>query len=141
MHTDHKTHFTTTIDAPLEKVWDALTNPEIVKQYFFGTELLTDWTVGNAIIFQGEWEGQPYQDRGIVLEYMHNQKLAYSYLSNWSGLEDLPEHYLWVCYEVKQSNEGTEVTISQSNYDEERAKHSNENWAGIIGEMKKIITS
>lgn len=139
MQTHFKFHYKTVINAPLEKVWDALTNPEIVKQYFFGTELLTNWEIGSDIVFQGEWEGQKYKDPGKVLEYSHNEKLAYSYLSNWSGKEDKPENYLWVCYEVKPIDNGTELTISQTNYDEERAKHSETNWASLIDGMKKII--
>jgi uncharacterized protein YndB with AHSA1/START domain len=42
-----------TIAAPVEKVWDALTRPELIKQYFFGTETETDWTPGNPIYFRG----------------------------------------------------------------------------------------
>ena len=41
-------------EAP-SKVWDALTNPEIIKKYLFGTETITDWKVGSEIIFQGEY--------------------------------------------------------------------------------------
>ncbi len=139
METHHKIQYQTTINAPLEKVWEALTKSEIVKQYFFGTDLVTNWKVGEPIIFQGEWEGQKYQDKGEVLEYKHNQRLAYSYLSNWSGKEDKLENYLWVCYEVKADGENTELTIHQSNYDEERAKHSEGNWASIVNEMRKIL--
>jgi len=139
METQFKVQYNTTINAPLDKVWEALTKPEIVKQYFFGTDLLTNWKVGSPIIFQGEWEGQKYQDKGEVLEYEHNKRLSYSYLSNWSGKEDNPENYLWVCYEVKQDGTQTELTIHQSNYDEERAKHSEGNWASLVDEMRKIV--
>jgi uncharacterized protein YndB with AHSA1/START domain len=139
MQTHHKIQYTTTVNAPLEKVWDALTNPEMVKYYLFGSQLVTDWKVGSEIIFQGEWEGQTYKDKGEVLEYIHNQKLAYSYLSNWSGMEDKPENYLWVCYEVKPTETGTELTIYQSNYDEEKAEHSKGNWANVIDGLKKLV--
>jgi uncharacterized protein YndB with AHSA1/START domain len=139
METNFKIQYKTTINAPLEIVWEALTNPAIVKQYFFGSELVTDWKVGNPIVFQGEWEGQKYKDKGEVLEYEHNKKLSYSYLSNWSGKEDLPENYLWVSYEVKSDGENTELTIHQSNYNEELTKHSEENWASLVAEMRKII--
>lgn len=30
------------INAPCQRVWDALTKPELVKEYFFGTNLVTD---------------------------------------------------------------------------------------------------
>lgn len=139
METNFKIQYKTTINAPLEIVWEALTNPAIVKQYFFGSELVTDWKVGNPIVFQGEWEGQKYKDKGEILEYEHNKKLSYSYLSNWSGKEDLPENYLWVCYEVKADGTNTELTIHQSNYDEERAKYSEGNWASLVTEMRKIV--
>lgn len=139
METHFKIQYKTIIHAPVEKVWDALTNPEIVQQYFFGTTLITNWKVGDDIVFQGEWEGQQYKDVGKVLEYVHNEKLAYSYLSNWSGKEDKPENYLWICYEVRSIDNHTALTISQTNYDEERAKHSEGNWAGIIDGLKKIV--
>lgn len=139
METHHKIQYQKTINAPLEKVWEALTKPEIVKQYFFGTNLVTNWKVSEPIIFQGEWEGKKYQDKGEVLEYKHNQRLAYSFFSNLSGKEDKPENYLWVCYEVKTDLENTELTIHQSNYDGERAKHSEGIWASIVDEMRKIV--
>ena len=34
---------TTTLKAPASKVWDALTKPDLIKQYLFGTEATTDW--------------------------------------------------------------------------------------------------
>ena len=40
---------TVTIAAPIDEVWDALTNPEKVKQYMHGTNLSTDWKKGSPI--------------------------------------------------------------------------------------------
>ena len=37
----------------LSKVWDALTKPEIIKQYFFGTDTITTWEKGSADYLQG----------------------------------------------------------------------------------------
>ena len=110
-----------------------------MNQYFFDTDLVTSWEIESPIYFQGEWEGQKYQDKGKVLEYEHNKRLAFSYLSNWSEKEDLSENYLWVSYEVEPDGNYTVLTIHQTNYDEERAKHSEENWASVVNEMKKII--
>lgn len=118
MHTDFKTEYKTVVNASPNKVWEALTKPEIIKQYFFGTDLLTNWKVGSEIIFNGEFQGQKYQDKGRILEFLECEKLVYSYLSSFSGKEDSPENYLWICYEIKQVDNGTELTIIQSNYDE-----------------------
>jgi len=139
MQTDFKAEYKTIINASLEKVWDALTHPETIKQYFFGTQLITDWKIGSPVLFQGEWEGKSYNDKGTVLEYIENEKLAYSYLSTWSGKEDQPENYLWVYYEVNRIEDKTELTVQQSNYDQERAIDSVDNWEALIDEMKKLI--
>lgn len=130
-----KIHF----NAPKEKVWEALTNPEIVKQYFFGTHLVTEWVPGKEIRFEGEWEGKSYTDKGVVQEYQANHHLAYTYLSNWANLDDKPENYLYIRYEVADAEGGTLLTITQSNYDEERMKHSEGNWTSLMEAMRKLV--
>lgn len=60
-------------------------------------------------------------------------------MSSWSGLDDKPENYLLISYEVAQTESGTELFITQSNYDEEKAKHSSENWAIVIDGLKKLV--
>lgn len=139
MQTNHQSKYQTLIKAPIEKVWEALINPKLVKQYFFGSNQETDWNVGSKILWTGEYEGTTYVDKGVVLEFLPNKKLSYSYLSSWSGLDDKPENYLLVIYEVKPVEVGTELTILQSNYDEDKAKHSAENWATVIDGLKKIV--
>lgn len=139
MQANFQSNYRTIINAPIDKVWNALTNPAIVKQYFFGSHLVTDWNVGNPIYFQGEWEGKPYQDKGIIQEYTPQQSLSFTYLSNWSGLPDIPENYLLVSYTVKPVHDHTELTITQTNYDEERARHSEENWASVVDGLKKLV--
>ncbi|MGV8138816.1 MAG: SRPBCC domain-containing protein [Mangrovibacterium sp.] len=139
MQTHFESKYQTVIAASIEKVWEALINPEIVKRYFFGSNQETDWKVGSKILWTGEYEGTTYEDKGVVLEFSPNEKLSYSYLSSWSGLEDKPENYLLVTYEVKQTEDGTELIITQSNYDEEKAKHSAENWGVVINGLKKIV--
>lgn len=139
MRSDHIITYETIINAPIEKVWDALINPEIVKIYFFGSELESTYEVGSPIYFIGDWEGKPYEDKGIIKEYTANKSLTYSYLSNWSDLPDEESNYLMVRYEVSPAPIGTQLTITQSNYDAEKAAHSLNNWEGIILEMKRLI--
>lgn len=139
MQTGHIATYQTIIKAPVEKVWDALTNPELVKQYFFGSDQRGDWRPGGAITWTGEYEGKTYIDKGVIQEYVPNEKLAFTYLSSWSDKEDIPENYLFVTYLVKPIEEGTELTITQTNYDDEKARHSAENWSLVIDGLKKII--
>ena len=139
MQTNHQSKYQTIIKATIDKVWDALTNPEMVKQYFFGSNQETDWNVGSKVMWTGEYDGTTYVDKGVVLEYLPNKKLSYSYLSSWSGLDDMPENYLLVSYEVEEIDGGTELIITQSNYDEKKAEHSAENWEVVIDGLKKLV--
>jgi uncharacterized protein YndB with AHSA1/START domain len=128
-----------TFNAPIEKVWDALINPELIKQYFFGTELVADWRVGGTIYFRGVWEGTPYEDKGIVQTYEVNKTLSYLYRSSWDTLPDVIENYLLVTYTVEQTSNGTQLTITQQSATEEKAKDSEGNWNGIMEGMRKVV--
>jgi len=43
-----------TIHASRQAVWQALVDPEKVKQYMHGTNMKTDWSVGSPITWKGD---------------------------------------------------------------------------------------
>jgi Uncharacterized conserved protein len=130
----------TTIKAPASEVWDALTKPELVKQYFFGTDLHTNWEVGGPIEFTGEWEGKQYKDKGTILAAEPNRVLEYSYWSSMSGTEDVPENYANVRYELSSEGDATHLEIHQDNIaTEEAAEHSKQNWQKVLDELKGLV--
>jgi len=130
----------TNINAPLSKVWDALTKPEKIKQYFFGTDTITTWEKGSPITFKGEWEGKSYKDKGTVLDVQKNKLIKYSYWSSMSGIEDKPENYVIVTYELSGSDNNVELSITQENIPDEKMKeHSAENWKKVLADLKKLV--
>lgn len=140
MNTKYQATISEHINVPASKVWEALVNPEIVKQYFFGVELITDWKKGSSIIYKGVWEGKTFEDKGTVLEIILEQLLITSYWSSFSGLPDSPENYQIVTYNLEPMADGTKLTVTQSNIRSEEAKnHSQENWKTVLGAMKKLL--
>ena len=128
------------IRAPLASVWDAITKPEIVKQYFFGTNLVTDWKVGSPLFFRGEWEGKSYEDLGTVLSFEPMNSLSYNYWSSFSGLEDKPGMRQIIRYELEPVRDGVRLTIQQSNVDTQtRADHSATNWRSVLEALKHLL--
>lgn len=126
--------------APIAKVWQGLTDPAMVKAYFFGTDLKTSWRVGEPITFSGEWDGHKYEDKGTILDIDPGRYVKYSYWSSMSGTEDKPENYANVSYNLTESNGETTLTLTQDNVKNQEAKeHSEQNWQGIFGELKKLI--
>ena len=133
---------TTTINAPTSKVWDALTKPDLIKQYLYGTEVTTDWQVGSPIIYKGVWEGRAYEDKGIVLQREPGKVLVSSFWSSLSGLPDAPENYKTVHYELSPEGDKTRLTITQDNNDSpDEAKHSQQNWQMVLDGIKKLLES
>ena len=56
----------TTVKAPPSAVWKALTTVSTLKQFFFGSDISTDYRVGSPIYFRGNWKGKPYEDKGRI---------------------------------------------------------------------------
>jgi uncharacterized protein YndB with AHSA1/START domain len=128
------------INASIKKVWDALVNPEIIKQYLFGTETVTDWKVGSPIIFQGVYEGVAYKDKGTILELIPEKKLKYDYWSSFSKLEDIPENYQQISFELLNKNGKSILSLTQENFPDQTAKeHSEANWRMVLDQIKKIV--
>ena len=129
-------------NVPIAKVWDALTNPEIIKKYFFGTNAVSTWKVGSTIEFKGEWEGKEYLDKGVILKSEKGKIFQYTYLSSFSGLEDKPGNYHTVTYELTSENSKTKLSVTQDNINTEESKnHSEQNWALVLNTLKGILES
>ncbi|MDB5112121.1 MAG: hypothetical protein JWR67_3235, partial [Mucilaginibacter sp.] len=128
------------VNAPAEKVWQVLTTPELIKEYLFGTNTITDWKPGSEIIFQGEYEGKQYRDKGIILENELNRKISYSYWSGFSGLEDKPENYSTVTYTLEPVENGkTKFTWTQKGFSNEKGQqHSQSGMKAFLEQIKGI---
>ena len=75
----------TDIAATPERVWAALTEPEQISQYMYGSRVETTWQVGSPITWSGEMEGRPYQDKGEVLTYDEPNVLSVTHYSPTMG--------------------------------------------------------
>jgi uncharacterized protein YndB with AHSA1/START domain len=128
------------IQAPASKVWEALTRPELIKQYLFGTQVVTDWQVGSPITYKGVWQGKPYEDKGKVLQVEPGKLLVSTFWSSLSGDADIPENYKTVRYELSPTGGGTTLTIIQdNNASQEEAEHSEQNWKMVLEGIKRLL--
>jgi uncharacterized protein YndB with AHSA1/START domain len=139
-----KNQFTGTVKMEIKahpsKVWDALTKPELIKKYFFGTDAVSDWKVGSPLYFRGTWQGKSYEDKGTILKSEPNKIFKYSYWSSMSGIEDKPENYVDVTYQLAPKGDKTELTIIQENIpSDEMRKHSEQNWGMVMDGLKKLV--
>ena len=130
----------TVINAPASRVWEAITNPSLIKQYLFGTDVISDWRVGSEIVYKGEWQGKPFEDKGRILQMDPGKTLATTHWSPLSGVPDTPENYHRVVYTLNEEDGRTEVTITQdNNASEEEKEHSEENWRQVLKGLKMLL--
>lgn len=130
----------TTVHAPADRVWEALTQPDQIRKYFFGTNTSTNWKPGSPIIFTGEWEGRKYEDKGTIIAVVPKKLIKYNYWSSMSGIEDKPENYVVITYELEEEGDDTALTVRQENIPDEWMKtHAAGNWTKVLGGLKDLV--
>lgn len=128
-----------TIDASPARVWHVVTDPAAMKEFFFGSEVVTDWTVGSPIVWRGVWEGKPYEDRGEIIEFEPGRRLVTTHFSPLTGQPDVPENYHTLTWTLQEEGAGTILTLSQDNNGSaEGAAHSKGMWDTLVASVKDI---
>lgn len=128
------------IQAPAERVWQALIDPELVSQYLFGARISSDWRKGSPVTYSGVWQGKPYEDKGVILEIEPGRLLKVTHYSPLSGLPDIPENYHVVTYAVAAQGDHSEITITQeNNQSQAEVDESEKTWGMILGGMKQVL--
>lgn len=128
------------IKAPITDVWEAITNPKLLKNTMFGCDIITSWEIGSPILFKGNWDGNEFEDKGTILNFRQEKLYQYSYWSNFSGLPDLPENYSIIQLELIKSSVDTIVLVEQHNLATHKMyQHSENNWHIALNSLKKYI--
>lgn len=130
------------LSATPARVWAALTDPAMVKQYMFGAELGGEWVKGGSVTYRGEWDGTPFEDRGDIIEIDPPRLLKVNYYSAMSGKPDTPESRQLITYELQAAGSGTRLTVSQAgNPTQEAATAAEGNWAMTLGTLKALLNA
>ena len=137
---DHVATAEIEISATREQVWNALTDPEQIKKYMFGSQVVTDWEQGSPIVWKGEYEGKKYEDKGEIVELKPERRLKLTDFSPLSGKEDIPANYHTLIYELEGRGDRTRVSLSQdNNASEHDAEHSKDNWEKMLTGLKEVV--
>ena len=127
------------IDASPQRVWDVITDPVATKEFMFGTDVVTDWSVGGPIRWRGTWNGKDYEDKGEILEFEPGRRLVTTHFSALSGDEDTPENYHTLTWTLESESGATRLTLTQDNNESpEAAEHSQGMWDSLVESVKAI---
>ena len=102
--------FVTYIVTTPEKLWEALTNGDCTKQYFFGRRMESDWKVSSP--FKLVMEDGHIDSQGKVLESEPPRRLALTWHVEWMGeLRHLPAAI--VTFQIDMLGEVVRFTVKE----------------------------
>ncbi|MFT3910889.1 MAG: SRPBCC domain-containing protein [Ferruginibacter sp.] len=128
------------INAEPSKVWDALTNPEKTKEYFFNCEVFSDWKVGSPIKFKGRiMLVKKIEMNGKILAIEPGRLLKYELVND----SDDNDSKSTVTDELSYSNGITTLSITDDvgtgEDAKERHKKSEKGWDKVLEGLKELV--
>ncbi len=130
----------------IERVWDVLTNPEQTKHYMFGCEVLSDWSLGSPIVWNGKTENGEIITyvQGTITKYIDKQEVSFTMFDPNIGIQDIPENYISLTYKISKTGNNTKLIILQGDFygtenAQKRFEESQKGWDMVIPLLQKMI--
>ncbi len=102
--------YVTYIRTTPEKLWHALTTPELIRQYRFGMRVDSEWKVGSTWRMYADGS---LMDSGEILESVPQKRLVMSWRSEWQP-EFRAEGYTRCDYEIEATGRCAKLTLTHS---------------------------
>ncbi|MEZ4399199.1 MAG: SRPBCC domain-containing protein [Kofleriaceae bacterium] len=134
MSDDHPTFvYVIWIQAPAQRVWDALKDAELTRQYWGVHKNLSDWEVGSA------WRHVDYDDEskvavhGTVLVHQPPHKLVFTWVSAHLGAVETT-----VTFELTERFGATRLMLTHQGLPAGAAMVT-EGWTAILSSLKSLL--
>jgi uncharacterized protein YndB with AHSA1/START domain len=142
--TIQSTHKSIRLKAPLNAVWEALTQPALMKGWMHDSEIeiITTWEVGSPIIINVQEASYKtaFQNTGVVLQFVKDRVLEYSHLSSLSRLPDEPENYTIIRFTLQPDEDQTLLELDLTNFPtESHYKHIDFYWTVTLEVLKRSL--
>ncbi len=131
--------YVTYISATPEKIWNALLDSELTKQYWARNANVSDWKVGST------WKHVDFDDASIVdivgkvIESNPPSRLVLS----WAHPEDEEhaEKHSRVTFEIDQMSDGTRLTVTHEDLepDSKMLRGIKMGWPAILSSLKTLL--
>lgn len=132
-----------TINASPVKVWQTLTNLELMTQWLgdpnMEIEVQTTWQINSPILIKG-FHHVKFENKGIVLAFEKERKLSFTHLSSVSKLPDIPESYSTLTFILEPGDNGTHLMLNIENFPTESIrKHLEFYWRTTLITIKDTV--
>lgn len=134
--------YATYIIAPPEKVWEALTTPEFTRQYWFETDIESDWKVGSKVIFR---KGSEIWHDDTILRSEPPRVLSYTFrpLMKEEFRSEQPSRVLFEIEPVvcKDGRKGSRLTVTHDEFPagSKVFPRVSEGWPELLSSLKSLL--
>jgi uncharacterized protein YndB with AHSA1/START domain len=134
MNPDYVITRTLLLHAKPDQIWQALTTPELIKQYFFNYDVTSHWVKGGPISWTGKRKGIDVIEKGSIISFIRNEQFKFTMLDVSSGLEDIATNYLHVTFDLLKKYDKMELSLTIENFNEDsrRCAHLAKGWDNIV---------
>lgn len=135
---DLKHIFVIYIKTTKEKLWDALTNPEMTSQYYFESRIKSDLEKGSTIefIIKDEKGQESVPVSGIIEEIDPYNRLVYTFDHLGSG--DVPSR---VSFDIEDTDRGLKLSVVHDKFEGETDTYREvgNGWPYILSGLKTVL--
>jgi uncharacterized protein YndB with AHSA1/START domain/DNA-binding transcriptional ArsR family regulator len=121
-----------------EKLWEAITRPEMTRQYFYANDVESDWKVGSPVRHKGP-DGKTKLD-GKVMEVVPGRKLVTTFCAvhDPEAAKDRPSRVTW---EIEPRGEVCRLTLTHDDFDGITAtyKQVGLGWNPVLSGLKTLL--
>jgi DNA-binding transcriptional ArsR family regulator/uncharacterized protein YndB with AHSA1/START domain len=122
--------FATYIRTTPAKLWDALTNPEMTQQFYYGSRVKADLRVGGRFYYEG-----PDGELNLDGEVDPPKKLVTTFKATWSPPE---AQVTRVMYEIEPVGDVCKFTVTHFDYEKAMAG-IDAGWPMIVAGLKTLL--
>lgn len=124
-------HQTYHINAPIEKVWQALVDPKLIEKWSSDEAKMSDRDGDTFELWEGWLTGK-------------NKKVEpfKKLVQDWRASDWPKEHYSEVSFELTKEGDGTKLDLKHSHVPDERFNEIDQGWHDYyLGQIKKLLES
>jgi uncharacterized protein YndB with AHSA1/START domain len=135
---DLKHIYKVSIQAPPEKVWQALTNSDYTTKFWYGSAISSDWKVGSEYKVTTPDENKVFI-HGKVLEASPPRRLVQTYNTTWPPFDT--EQETTITWDLEQQGDGTQLTLTHEGFQEGSGLYDQlkQGWPQIVNGLKTLL--
>jgi len=130
--------YVTYIKTTPEKLWDALTNPEFSRQYWFGMAVTSDWKTGSPVHYISDGKAKV---EGKVLVAERPKRLSYTFRETEGAASGEPPSKVTLEIEPELGTETVRLTVTHVDFitNSKLRPNISGGWPAVLSNLKSLL--